>query len=97
MAANVLHPGIVKTALSHDYMANPIFRFFEQLIAVSPETGAQTSIYLATSPEVDGVTGEYFEKGRSKPVIEMARSQGLQERLWEVSETLVGVGAAIPT
>ncbi len=95
VTANVLHPGIVKTSLSHDYMANPIFRFFEQLIAVSPETGAQTSIYLATSPEVDGVTGNYFEKGQSKPVNEMARSQGLQERLWEVSETLAGIGEAV--
>ncbi len=89
--ANVLHPGIVKTALSHDYMANPVFRFFEQLIAVSPEQGAQTSLYLAASPEVAGVTGQYFEKKHAKPLSPEAQDQALQERLWTASEGLVGL------
>lgn len=89
--ANVLHPGIVKTALSHDYMANPVFRFFEQLIAVSPEQGAQTSLYLAASPEVVGVTGQYFAKKQAKPLSPEAQDQALQERLWTASEGLVGL------
>jgi NAD(P)-dependent dehydrogenase (short-subunit alcohol dehydrogenase family) len=91
VTANVLHPGIVKTALSHDYMANPVFRFFEQLIAVSPEEGAQTSLYLAASPEVAGVTGQYFEKKQAKPLSPEAQDQALQDRLWAASEGLVGL------
>jgi NAD(P)-dependent dehydrogenase (short-subunit alcohol dehydrogenase family) len=88
VTANVLHPGIVKTNLSYNYMANPFFRFFEQLIAVSPEKGAQTSLYLASSPEVEGVNGQYFQKQQIKSLTEKAINQDLQERLWEVSEEL---------
>jgi NAD(P)-dependent dehydrogenase (short-subunit alcohol dehydrogenase family) len=89
VTVNVLHPGIVKTNLSHNYMGNPVFRFFEQIIAVNPEKGAQTSLYLATSPEVEGITGEYFTKKQVQPATQTARNQGLQERLWEVSEALI--------
>lgn len=88
VTANVLHPGIVKTNLSHNYMGNPVFRFFEQLIAVSPQKGAETGLYLATSPEVEGITGEYFSKKKAQPAAETARNQRLQERLWDVSEAL---------
>jgi NAD(P)-dependent dehydrogenase (short-subunit alcohol dehydrogenase family) len=95
VTANVLHPGIVKTNLSHNYMGNPVFRFFEQIIAVSPEKGAQTSLYLAASPAVEGMTGEYFKKQQVEPATETARDQGLQERLWDVSEMLVGTGLAV--
>jgi NAD(P)-dependent dehydrogenase (short-subunit alcohol dehydrogenase family) len=94
VTANVLHPGIVKTNLSHNYMGNPVFRFFEQLIAISPEQGAQTSLYLAAAPEVEHVTGSYFEKQQRKPLSETASDRELQERLWQVSAALVGLGAA---
>lgn len=95
VTANVLHPGIVKTKLSQNYMANPVFRFFEQLIAVSPENGAETSLYLASSPEVSAINGKYFEKKQIKALNEMALNQGLQERLWEVSEKLTGLSSEI--
>ena len=91
VTANVLHPGIVKTNLSYNYMANPFFRFFEQLIAVSPEKGALTSLYVASSPDVEGINGQYFQKQRIKPLTEEALNQGLQERLWEASEELIGL------
>jgi NAD(P)-dependent dehydrogenase (short-subunit alcohol dehydrogenase family) len=95
VTANVLHPGIVKTTLSHNYMGNPIFRFFEQLIAISPEKGAQTSLYLASSPALNGVTGCYFEKQQREPLREAVHNQGLQERLWEISEELVGLSTQV--
>lgn len=91
VTANVLHPGIVKTTLSHDYMGNPVFRFFEGLIAVSPETGAQTSIYLAVSPEVEGVSGGYFIRRKRKDSAPHSLDEALQDRLWSVSEALVGL------
>lgn len=89
VTANCLHPGIVKTTLSHHYMGNPVFRFFEQFIAVTPEQGADPSIFLATSPDVEGVTGRYFHKMEAEPLADAARSQGVQERLWEMSERLI--------
>lgn len=89
ITVNTVHPGIVRTNLSHNYMANPVFRFFERMIAVSPASGAEPSIHLASSPAVEGVTGHYFNKMTREPVAEFARNQGLQERLWEVSESLV--------
>ena len=90
ITVNVLHPGIVKTNLSHNYMANPVFRFFEQIVAVTPEKGAEPSLYLATSPDVANVTGEYFKKQQVEPATDTARNQALQERMWEVSEALTG-------
>jgi len=91
VTTNVLHPGIVKTNLSHNYMGNPLFRFFEQIIAVSPEKGAQTSLYLAASPKVAMINGQYFEKQQVKPLTDLALNQGLQERLWDVSIDLAGL------
>jgi len=88
VTANVLHPGIVKTNLSYNYMGNPVLRFFEQLIAVSPQKGAETVLYLATSPEAEGITGEYFTKQRVQPATETARNEGVQERLWDASKAL---------
>jgi len=91
VTANVLHPGIVKTSLSHDYMGNPIFRFFEGFIAVSPEKGAATTIYLATSPEVAGISGGYFIRSQQKKSAPHTYDEALQDRLWSVSEQLVGL------
>jgi hypothetical protein len=59
-----------------------------QLLLSTPEKGAETSVYLATSPEVEGVTGKYFVK--KKAVTSSAESQNpaIARRLWEVSEQL---------
>jgi hypothetical protein len=62
---------------------------------ITPDQGAQTSVYLASSPEVATVTGRYFVK--SKPVKSSAASydEAAQERLWQLSEqmTAVSVGS----
>lgn len=90
VTSNVLHPGIVRTNLSHDYMGNPILRFFEQLIAVSPEKGAQTTLHLAASPDVQNMTGEYFKNSKIASAAPIARDEMLQDRLWDVSIKLTG-------
>ena len=58
-----------------------LYRFF----AVSPEQGAQTSIYLASSPEVEGVTGKYFYKCKEAPTNPIAQDPDVAEKLWQVS------------
>ncbi|MFP4430216.1 MAG: SDR family oxidoreductase [Spirochaetota bacterium] len=76
---NALHPGVISTKLLH---AN-----FSGGAPVS--AGAKTPVYLATSPEVEGVTGEYFENRRTSESSPVGRDPEVAKRLWEVSEELV--------
>ena len=56
---------------------------------LTPEKGARTSVYLASSPEVAGVTGEYFVKCKPRTPSRAARDEAAAARLWSVSEELV--------
>jgi hypothetical protein len=64
-----------------------------ELFAITPEEGAQTSIYLAASPDVEGQTGQYFV--RRKPASSSSSPESQDEatarRLWEVSARLTGL------
>lgn len=92
VTANTLHPGFVASNFAHNN--GGLVSFGMRLlrpVMISSERGAQTSIYLASSPEVEGVTGEYFVK--SKPARSSAASydEAAQRHLWEVSEELTGL------
>jgi NAD(P)-dependent dehydrogenase (short-subunit alcohol dehydrogenase family) len=92
VTANALHPGFVATGFAmNNGMLWKAGAWVAQRFALSLEQGAQTSIYLASSPEVDGVTGKYFEK--SKPVKSSAASydEATMMRLWNVSAQLAGL------
>ncbi len=65
------------------------------IIAIGPEEGAKTSIYLASSPEVEGVTGKYFVKCKEVPSSPRSRDRAVAERLWRVSEELTGGAATV--
>jgi len=56
---------------------------------ISVEKGAQTTLYLATSPQVQGVTGKYFANNQEKKSARSSYDQALGQRLWKVSEQLV--------
>ena len=58
---------------------------------LSPEEGAQTSIYLASSDAVKGVTGKYFYKNQVKDVSPQCKDIQLQKSLWQISEKLTGL------
>ena len=97
VTANTLHPGFVRTNFLeafNDAPAGWLFKKIGGLIALSPEQGARTSIYLASSPEVAGVSGRYFVK--EKPVVSspQSRDQAAAERLWKLSVEMTGVGGA---
>lgn len=92
VTANALHPGVVRTGFGHN--TKGFFRHIVKLGApfmISAEKGARTSIYLASSPEVESVSGEYFYKCRPRKASAAARDDALAERLWQVSEKLTGV------
>jgi NAD(P)-dependent dehydrogenase (short-subunit alcohol dehydrogenase family) len=91
VTVNALHPGFVA---SHFMAGNGVFGWFLRrlawLFAISPEEGARTSVYLATSPEVEGVTGRYFVKQRPVASSAASRDEAAARRLWQVSEELTG-------
>jgi NAD(P)-dependent dehydrogenase (short-subunit alcohol dehydrogenase family) len=94
VTANCLHPGVVATGFGHN---NPgwlklgvtIMRPF----VLDAQRGAETSIYLAASPEVRGVTGKYFEKCKEVRSSAASYDPAAAARLWEMSEEMTGVGA----
>jgi NAD(P)-dependent dehydrogenase (short-subunit alcohol dehydrogenase family) len=90
VTVNALHPGVIATDLTRGMML-PI-RFLIKLFLKSPEKGARASLHLATSPEVEGVTGRYFNDDcREKTASEAARDDAAAERLWGISAQLTGL------
>ena len=56
---------------------------------MSPVDGARTWVHLATSPDVEGVSGSYFSRGRAVPLSEVASDPAAARRLWDESERLI--------
>jgi NAD(P)-dependent dehydrogenase (short-subunit alcohol dehydrogenase family) len=91
VTANCLHPGAVASNL---FRGLPGFlETLIRLVTISPERGARTSIFLAGSPEVEGITGKYFARRRPAKSSEASYDLEAARRLWEVSEELTGIKA----
>ena len=87
--AYALHPGPVRTRIGnkHSNWFTSLGWHLLKIFMVSPKKGAKTSVYLATSPEVEGAGGQFFDdKQRQRTLSEAARDEGLGRRLWEASE-----------
>ncbi|MCP5149212.1 MAG: SDR family oxidoreductase [Ectothiorhodospiraceae bacterium] len=94
VTANCLHPGLVGSSFGRD--AKLWFRVLMMVsrpFLVSPEKGAETAIYLATSPEVAAVSGAYFKRCRVASPIPVAHDPAATARLWSISEQLTGATA----
>ena len=94
VTATCLHPGFVRTNFGrHNEISpflKPILRFMARF-ARSPEKGAETVIYLASSPEVQGASGGYYFDCKLTPPSSAGQDDGAAEHLWQVSERLVGI------
>lgn len=91
VTSNCLHPGVIGTNLWRT-MSNPM-RWFANLLMITPEKGAKTSIYLSSSPEVRTVTGKYYlDKCNQAEPLERSKDPVLRQQLWQVSAQLVGLG-----
>jgi NAD(P)-dependent dehydrogenase (short-subunit alcohol dehydrogenase family) len=93
VTANCLHPGTVATGYGRDGDTSGALALGLKIgkpFFLTPEKGARTSIYLASSPEVSEVSGGYFVKCRPRQPSKVAQSQAAAERLWQISEELVG-------
>ena len=95
VTANSLHPGIIASGFGQDGDVSGAWGLFVRLtrplrpLLISPAEGARTILFLATSPEVAHVSGEYFVKSRVATPSPAARDDAAARRLWEVSEALV--------
>ncbi|MBS1686415.1 MAG: SDR family oxidoreductase [Bacteroidetes bacterium] len=91
VTANSLHPGFVKTNIGNkdtSWYASAVWSLITSIGAISVEKGAETSVYLASSPEVQGVSGKYFTKCKEKQPGKLTFDKALQKELWRVSELL---------
>lgn len=95
VTVNVLHPGLVRTGFASNMGAVPsaVINFFMRFVALTPEQGAQTSVYLASSPDVENVTGKYWEKSQPLTSSRASYDEATWTRLWEVSDKLVASSA----
>lgn len=96
---NSLHPGIVATKLiesDRDYRSplKYIYKLFKPLMK-TPEQGAETILFLATSPDVEGVSGEYFVNKKAVKSSSASYDDEVAARLWAVSEQLTGISARL--
>jgi NAD(P)-dependent dehydrogenase (short-subunit alcohol dehydrogenase family) len=91
VTVNAFHPGFVKTNIGVNY--NWLVRVLKPLIfhtGIPVKEGADTLVYLASSPQVAGVSGKYFYRKKPRETNPLARDREEQKRLWVLSEKMVG-------
>ena len=93
VTANALHPGFVATRFGDNSggLMRTVLKVAKPIGAISPEEGAKTIIYLASSPEVGDVSGEYFYGCKPATPTAEARNDENARKLWEISESIAGL------
>ena len=94
VTANSLHPGVVKTGFGHNNgglmgVGLSFFHIVASPFLLNSAQGAETSIHLASSPDVENVSGEYFVKKEAVPSNDVSNDPDVARKLWDVSEQLV--------
>jgi NAD(P)-dependent dehydrogenase (short-subunit alcohol dehydrogenase family) len=95
VTANCLHPGVVNTGFGRD--GSRLLRFglgLGRRFLRTPGQGADTVVYLASSPDVEGATGGYYVRRKLSTPSRAAQDQATARRLWEISAELTGLPAA---
>jgi retinol dehydrogenase-12 len=92
VTVNALHPGHVATDIwkSSFPVIGPALKQVMSIFSLSPEQGADNSIYLASSPEMEGITGKYYVKREASPSSPISYEICVVQKLWEISERLTG-------
>lgn len=96
VTANCLHPGVIASGFAHTdggFVAM-LARLARPFLATT-EDGARTQVYLCTAPEVQGVTGKYFDKCRERAPSKAAQDDAVARDLWTVSEELCGLKGGV--
>jgi len=98
VTATVCHPGVVRTSFGAEDQAASLAVMIRvaRLAMKTPAQGAGTSIYLASSPEVEGITGRYYADRKPKTSSKASRNTAAAARLWQASADLTGITAEPP-
>jgi NAD(P)-dependent dehydrogenase (short-subunit alcohol dehydrogenase family) len=93
VTANALHPGFVATRFGDNSggLMRTVLKVAKPIGAISPEEGARTIIYLASSPQVAEVSGEYYYECKLGTPTAEARNDEDARKLWEMSESIAGL------
>jgi NAD(P)-dependent dehydrogenase (short-subunit alcohol dehydrogenase family) len=86
-----LHPGVIRSGFARDgdaFLVGIGFRIIAPFIT-SPARGATTTVYLASEPGIEQLSGAYFVKGRPAPVSKWGADDDAARRLWDESEKLL--------
>ncbi len=92
VTVNAVHPGVVATGFARDGDTKGLVPWLMALTRPfyrSPEKGAQTSIFVASSAALDGVTGKYFANSKETQPTSVAQDDEAARRLWTASEELI--------
>jgi NAD(P)-dependent dehydrogenase (short-subunit alcohol dehydrogenase family) len=94
VTANTLHPGVIASGFGHTY-PGPVSMLLKVVspFLLTPEEGAATTVYLASSPEVEGVTGQYFSKCRPVRSNAVSYDVASQRKLWALSVEMMSARA----
>ena len=93
VTVNSLTPGFVATRIGHNtgLAIKPIVQLVQKMGGMSPEEGAETIIYLASSPKVDGETGKFYIEKKSVKSSPISYNPVFAQRLWEVCERMADI------
>jgi NAD(P)-dependent dehydrogenase (short-subunit alcohol dehydrogenase family) len=91
VTVNAVHPGLVNTNLGRDQ--SKFSQWFARKFFKSPEEGAETSIYLASSPEVEGITGKYYVDKEPRESSEESYKEENSTRLWKICAEITGLNS----
>lgn len=92
VTANALHPGFVATNIgANNGRLVSLFLPLMRIFAISPQKGAETIVYLASSPDVANVSGEYFYNMQSIPSSRISYDVEQQQRLWDISARMANL------
>jgi len=93
ITVNALHPGLVRTNIARNNgLLGRVVNFFIRVRGITPDKGAETPVYLAVSPEVEGVTGKYFVDCRPVQSSGLSYDAELAAQLWDMSASLTNAG-----
>ena len=95
VTSTALHPGLTSTAFSAEDPAMGLLVTILRPFMKSPKRGAETPVYLASSPEAEGLTGQFFANRKVKESHKSSYDTAITGRLWQVSADLVGLPADV--
>ncbi|MFX0108652.1 MAG: SDR family oxidoreductase [Candidatus Hodarchaeota archaeon] len=97
VTANAVHPGFVATNLGSNMggLRNKVMFKLVRPMQISPQKGAATSVYVASSPELENVSGAFFAKEQETKSSDFSYDREVQKRLWETAEKLLRLDTVI--